>query len=347
MKKLRLICIYMVLPAFLVCCLGYVTLRRDTPNGFLRKFKDESFAVKVAEAQFSNNITSICGIANHSIYFGTREPGWISAYNTDLTSSKLYSLGLQADERTRQFFKTKIDSSSFTIFAGNVPSIIKGKLSNPSMSNQSMNVKTLYTDIVEFRPGRFIIRAFDNIKGDFIFQKMDASGKVITSERNISIPISGGGITTQGTLLYDAESNRVLYIYRLFNKIQCFDTSLNLIYSVNTIDTIAHPMLQTSSISRRKGKFKTYGGAPLYTNYRATISDGFIFINSLVKADNEASNKGIKSIDVYDIRNGFYQYSFHLSLQKGRIDDLLIRGNNLYAINIDEKRILKYSFKEK
>lgn len=340
-RKLQLIALTMLLPILAVCTLGYVTLRQDKPNGFIRKFR-EGYAQKVAETKYNFNLYDICGTTSSAVYFRTDNPALIYSYPFDLKTWQMNFLNIPENPRIKQFFKTVIDSPFFSVFAGNISLISKGRLGSSYGQSTRTLQPTLFNDIVEYSPNHYIVRRFDERQKDFVFQKMDSIGHVISEEHALSIKTPQVGIASQGTLLFDKNTGRLYYIYRLFNKMLCFDTSLKSSFIASTIDTITVPVLNSSEINKKDVRFKTYSSPPQYTNYRACLSKGTIYVHSLLKSDNESHSRNTTTIDAYSVTDGKYMYSFHLPDNIGKMGEFTVTNGLLIAVYKNQRKIVSY-----
>ena len=120
-----------------------------------------------------------------------------------------------------------------------------------------------------------------------------------------------------------------------YNNIICFDTSLSLIYKTHTIDTTNTYQIETGSIGTPTEKVYTNIMPSRIVNWESDVSEGKLYINSWMKADNESlpqfNNHSV--IDVYDIITGAYQKSFYIPFFKGeKMESFKVYKNEVIVV---------------
>lgn len=342
-KKLQLITIFMILPAFLVCCLGYVTLRQDKPNGFTRNIVP-NYASLNKTYRSPLPIFYFAGASNSNYYFRTGTPEMILQISKGLNYNQVYYFKIESLAKTKQSFRMYVDSPDVYLMAGGLRGFMKAKLSSGSFTSTFQQNAPFFTDAIPCSSNGYITRTYDKQRHDMVFKKLNLKGEVIITENNISAVHRDEGASSQGTLLRSPDvPDRLYFIHRLSNTIVCFDTNLNLIYRSHSIDTISNPNL--SLATTRQGRYKTakIAQALRFTNYCAAATKENLFVHSRIKADNESTEQPV--IDVYNAGNGKYRFSFHLPGNVSGINDLYIDGDTLTVIGSEGKQLLEYRIK--
>jgi hypothetical protein len=150
------------------------------------------------------------------------------------------------------------------------------------------------------------------------------------------------GFSSDGILCSNTKKDRLFYVPYFENGIYCLDTDMQLRYRQHTVDTIHHSGIQV----QRQGTGamqKLYASAPrVKVNKRAFANDQLLFVESDLRADNEAQEtfRQHPVLDCYRIDDGSYAGSFHLPVTKGEVLSYHINGTKLYVLLRD--RVVSY-----
>jgi hypothetical protein len=151
-----------------------------------------------------------------------------------------------------------------------------------------------------------------------------------------------GLFCTDGMLTFDKDAYKLVYIYYYRNEFICADTSLNLIYRSNTIDTISQAKLKVATIESMGAS--VLAGPPSIVNRKTSSSHGRLYINSNLIADNENAESFRSSdvIDSYLTSNGQYAFSFYVPKIKGqRLRYFAVNGNLMYVLHGQRLSVFK------
>lgn len=163
---------------------------------------------------------------------------------------------------------------------------------------------------------RINIRNGEQYRSDLLSEKADA------------------GFSTDGILCSNTQKDRLFYIPYFENGIYCMYSDMQLHYKQHTIDTVINSGIQV--IGRGAGEMqKLYASAPrVKVNKRAFANDRLLFIESDLRADNEAESafRQHPVIDTYHLENGSYAGSFYLPVDKRKVLSYYINGENLYVL---------------
>ncbi|HEY4287949.1 MAG TPA: hypothetical protein VGN00_12680 [Puia sp.] len=155
-----------------------------------------------------------------------------------------------------------------------------------------------------------------------------------------------GFFDKDGTLLKDSYHNYIIYLYRYRNQFLVMDTAMRLLYKGKTIDTVTHVRLKLGSTDQ--GKETKMATPPPTVNQSACTANGYLFINSALRADNEQVDltKEASVIDVYDLKNGDYRFSFYISNSNNeKTQQFLISGNLLAVMYPHQLKIFQLAGK--
>jgi len=112
------------------------------------------------------------------------------------------------------------------------------------------------------------------------------------------------------------------------------DTNLSLLYRGKTIDTTSWAKIKVAKIN--EGKTFVLNAPPLFVNKTCCSYKSLLFVHSALRANNENSERfnAASVIDVYDIMNGVYKFSFYLYDFGGqKIREIGIYHNFLIALH--------------
>ncbi len=185
-----------------------------------------------------------------------------------------------------------------------------------------------FTRGVSISPASFILRGPDPSSKDQVFMKVQ--GKKVTYEQGISEVHNDAGISTDGTLNFDAQTGLLAYTYFSRNRILCFDTNLMHAFTMHTIDTEA--TYRPLTIALNGGKSITNDKPMRFVNRYTCTNEGKLYVHSSLKADNEKEEVWSKNaaIDVYDLSGRTYQGSFYLPR---------LNGEKMKRFRVDHDRI--------
>ena len=142
------------------------------------------------------------------------------------------------------------------------------------------------------------------------------------------------GFSTDGILCSNTKKDRLFYIPYFENGIYCMNSDMQLRYKQHTIDTVLNSGIQVTD--RGAGEMqKLYASAPrVKVNKRAFANDRLLFIESDLRADNEAEDafRQHPVIDTYHLEDGSYAGSFYLPADKRKVLSYYINGEKLYVL---------------
>ncbi|MFD2825744.1 MauE/DoxX family redox-associated membrane protein [Leeuwenhoekiella polynyae] len=286
----------------------------------------------------------LAGINDDALYLGnTTAP--LHLLKLNLNSKDTIHLQIQLSEVQRalpfqsikiQIHKNKIylyDSAANILLAGNLNDL---RLDSISVS-QSFSLLQAKNDSTAIVRTRNILKSKNEL-AVLNFNKPDT----LKRNPNLLEPQQDGIFSTDGMLLYNSQLERIIYTYYYRNQFFIADKSLNLIERVTTIDTTSMAQLQIEeTLGARK-----LANPPYYVNKHTATYGRHVFIHSDVLGVNDSKQmlKDAFIIDVYDLLNYSYRFSFHLyKTKESRLKDFSVKGANLYAVAGDQ--LLIYSLK--
>jgi len=222
------------------------------------------------------------------------------------------------------FSHVSIDSPYFFRYSGMNARLERGDL-------KTWKIDTTFADIPGFTAIRMISEKDAVIQTIKISERQNILTKLNAANNLILQKQIDGLLCTDGLLQFSKEFNQLIYIYRYRNQFICMDTSLDILRYGKTIDTTS---IAKISVAEVDGKI-TMSKPPLAVNNDAIVDGKYLFIQSNLIARNElpdrVKNKSV--IDVYDIMNVSYSFSFYIETYKGyKMQEFKVKDNKLAAL---------------
>ena len=241
---------------------------------------------------------------------------------------------LHFDEATSIYaeaVETIVDSPDVYSFDG-VSSVIEhGNFSNYKLKSEKGDYSTFNTGIA-LSNHSYVLRTYDTLLKQNILIK-SASGRPDIRAPGLLKKQIDGIFCTDGMLVYQGKSTRLFYTYFYRNQFLCMDTGLNLLYQGKTIDTVSKAHLTVAYIASQK-KY-TLSSPPLIVSKSCCVDGNYYYVYSKLRADNEEQHPefGYSAIDVYELLNGRYLYSFFIpNDDRTPMNNFKVKGQHLVAM---------------
>jgi hypothetical protein len=202
-------------------------------------------------------------------------------------------------------YKLIIDSPNFFIQSGTTSHLQQGTTSK-WVIDTTLESLPPFTAVQPINTSTAVLRIIDMAKRKNVFIKTNSRDKV----EDVLRTQVDGILCTDGYLQYSSETATLVYTYRYRNEFICLDTNLNILRIGKTIDTISTARI---SVAELNGNI-TMSKPPFNVNKGTCVSGEFLFVHSNLVARNESPNEvdDRSVIDVYNIRNATYLYSFYI-----------------------------------
>ena len=307
-------------------------------NGFRREYRNNPFLSPMYSKALNLGGYYISGLSNSYIYLSNySDPLILMRYDYELNFISSHNIG-KSDSARQEAVTVKVDSPYIYVINRETSEIhlysLFGK-SHPKLGfHNSLHPK--FTAASPLSPTTFIVRAIDTQLNQYVLAKIATENQEVKFSYDALQKQIDGFLDIDGQLLYEADSNCVIYVYYYRNQFICLDSNLNVVYKANSIDTNRFSKLGVKKIN--SSKFTAISSPQIFINAASYIANGKLFIKSDMMADNEDRRlfgKGFV-IDEYDLKDGRYIHSFYLSrMGKRKFDDFQILGNRLIAIQED------------
>lgn len=227
--------------------------------------------------------------------------------------------------------RVKVDSPFFYITDGIRPALLKGRIGQWHASRY-MYDSAYFTEAVPVSATSFVIRSAHPVKGFFLSKETNTYPH-LKIDTTLLVKQVDGLFCTDGMMHFNQDLNMLIYLYYYRNQFICMDTSLNLLYHGKTIDTVSHAQIKVANIHADNSI--TLAAPPLTVNRKSATSGNYLFVNSALQAKNETDETFDKAsvIDVYDLRDGTYRFSFYLfDFNEEKLREFKVAGDKLVAL---------------
>lgn len=300
-------------------------------NSFQRTFLPKTVDLS-STLDVKYNSYYIAGANANHLYFGNVAGSrHLLLTDLNLADTQHVELKIQGLEGLKfRSIRVQVDSPYFYWSDGSVPAIFRGTLMDWQASRYTYD-SAYFMDVIPISSSSFLLRTTSRQSKEFVLGKEANNPPYIQLAPNLLEKQIDGKFCVDGMMHYSKHLNWLVYVYFYRNQFICADSSLNLIYRGNTIDTVSQAKIKVEEI--KSDRSLTMAAPPIMVNKKSCVSGGQLFINSNLLAKNEKKEIFEQSsvIDVYDLKNGKYLHSFYLPKHNGMkmrefqvFDDLLI-----------------------
>jgi hypothetical protein len=273
----------------------------------------------------------IAGMDSTHIYFHSSQPALITY--TDTALHNLQTISLPVDSAVGRLlmngFSTHVRYPDIFIYGYNIAAILRYNV--PLKRLTVIRAPGNYTNGVQVSDSIFILKYFTGEGMEQSFCRLN----IFSMQYNTDSTIAKEDLSSSGVLLYDETQQHCLYVHHYNNNIRIFDTALHAMTSARTIDTFTTSQVAFTARNRTGSTDMVYKpkGSRMLINSLSHIHQGVLYVNSLMKADNESDRTAQQEtvIDMYDSGTGRYMQSFYLPL---------IGGQGLRSFRVYGKRVL-------
>jgi hypothetical protein len=306
---------------------------RRQPGNFLRLFPPHP-ATMYKSLNIVYNSYYIAGISKTRIYLGNyTAPLHVLSLTHALTDSQHVKLKVKNIKNEKFWSLTvRVDSPSFYLMDGTRPIIYKGIISDWT-ADSIVNDHAYFVDALPLSNVSFVFRSLSRVNQEYELGKKTAYSADVQFMPNLLQKQIDGKFCVDGMMDYDSQSGTLVYLYFYRNQYIVMDSSLNLRFRANTIDTVTTAQIQVAKI--RSTNTFTMSSPPLIVNRRGSVFHNYLFVNSALMASNENKTEfeNLSVIDVYDLADREYRFSFYLAHASNRkLHDFRVFGDQLFAL---------------
>ena len=288
----------------------------------------------LAETDIIYNSYYIAGATDSHIYLGNvTAPSHLLVMDKMLTDTQHVRLKIKGAKNFKyRSIKVNVDSPYFYLTDGSLPAMLRGTFTNWEAS-RFKDEKAYFSTFLPINESSFALTMVSGKSNENILAKATTYPPYIQMASSVLEKQVDGIFCTDGLLHYSKELGYLVYLYRYRNQFICMDTSFNVIYRGNTIDSISVAQIEVAEI--KSDNSKTLAKPPLVVNKQSHVSGRWLFVNSnlLAKNDHPKTFEESSIIDVYDIKDGIYKFSFKLYHYQGeKMGDFKVFGNRLVVL---------------
>lgn len=302
-------------------------------NAFQRRYPHHP-ANEIRRLDIKYNSYYISGIIKDSIYLGNSSaPLHILAIDKEFRDTIFHRIKLSNKEFPYRSINTIVEDTIFYTLDGSVPIIFKGK-SNDFIASNNFRGRHQFLRAKYLNDNHFAIRLFNQKTTANLLGNLTIGDSTITHlYPNLLEADSDPFFDTDGLLLYNQQLQKIIYVYFYRNEFMVANNDFSLNYIGKTIDTITRAQLDIRIISSKNQR--KFGKNPIFVNLRAATYGRFLFIQSdrLGKYDSDEVIKAASIIDVYNLSDQTYAFSFYLYHQGlKKLNEFEVKGPHLYAL---------------
>ncbi|WET03917.1 MauE/DoxX family redox-associated membrane protein [Flavobacterium sp. YJ01] len=303
-------------------------------NNFVRRFPKHPTAGKKT-IQLPHAAYYIAGYDKGQIYLGNRtEPLSVTILDTSLAEKKRIRVDLPKHNFSYTVPRLAVKPPYFYFSDGNVPCIFIGDTVSWK-AELKMKWKAYFSILKPIDNNTAVIRAIDsktknNTLGLFTFNSstsLKLNGSLLQKQVD-------GIFDTDGSLLYNSQLDKIIYTYAYRNEFLIIDSKLGSHTSGHTIDTTSYAQVSIASIKSKN--IKTLAGQPKLVNKLTASFGSYLFVNAALigKYEPEIMWKQASIIDVYNLKENTYAFSFYVYNIEGRtMDEFVVLNDRIVSLN--------------
>ncbi len=303
------------------------------PHPFERSFPKRPVLERSGQIDTKYNTYYIAGFTASDIYLGnTTAPLHVLKINFALRDTQHIQIR-KPKETQLKASQLAIDSPYVYISDLHLHKHFRGTLLDFSIKPVATQ-QAFLAEAVPMNNTSFAIRTWKDSARELVLAKQTNYRPYLKKAPEILEKQVDGVFCTDGMLHYNRELERLIYVYFYRNQFICMDTSLNVIFRENTIDTVSQTQIELAKV--KSNESITTSAPPLITNGISCTSSNLLLINSKLLSQNEEPDlfHANSVIDVYDLtRHGNYLFSFYLpAFRKNKMRTFKVFRNKLVAI---------------
>lgn len=300
-------------------------------NNFVRRLPEQ--VNKIHDIDLKFNSYYFAGEANGKIYLGNvTMPLLLTEIDTTLKTKNEITVTIDQMELPFKYVQINVQSNYFFVTDGTVPAIFRGKTGTwkatyqPCESKQFSSQVYIDSSTVVYRTRK---QNYEGILGLTTF----GHNRITKVNPDLLQKQVDGIFDTDGVLMNDPVTNKILYMYYYRNQYIIADRNLNLVSRGKTIDTISKAQIKVAFNSNRNET--KMSAPPLIVNKNGNAYNGLLFINAALigKFEDAKMWNQASMIDVYDTSTKSYVQSFYVyNIDGKKLGRYMIDGENFYGL---------------
>lgn len=334
--KLFILTIFSIIIVTIIFLSSEKQIKRN--NAFIRRYMPHPIE-KIGEYDLEYDSYYLTGLDDTTIYLGNyNAPLFMMSLNTSLTQTNEFRVAIDSTHLPYRRVRISVNPPYFYLGDGTVPVLFKGKISEWDASVFSY-YDAYFTEFVVADSVNVGITTKSSIT------RSDALGLLKKTNDTIRVALNHDVLTKQtdgvfesnGILLWNDTHQRFIYTYYYRNSYEVTDKNLSYQFTGKTIDTISRAVLDIAHYA--KTDIYKLGGKSIMVNRQSATYGDYLYINSdrLGRYEGEEVLRSAGIIDVYDITDNTYVFSFYLYHQPDKkLSEFRVYKDLLVAI-VDNK----------
>ncbi|MBT1701502.1 hypothetical protein KK083_31710 [Fulvivirgaceae bacterium PWU4] len=304
---------------------------------FDRKLLPETALEEKNAFELEASSVYISGVTADKIYISnTFKPLnlWISDYEFKNTHDiRLKLVGVDS-LREPSAFRTTVDPPNFFLSNGIMPIAMRGTIDSWEAKKYMPDSSYYFVEAVPISTSSMALKSYSsNQQALHLARKTAIDTPYFKFKYGLLEKQKDGVFCVNGKLHFSKDLHKLIYLYAYRNQYIVMDTNMNLSYRGNTIDTFSVARVKLTQIESKK--LTMAASPPTVINGLSCVSKNYLYNQSLLLANNEDEKVFKKSavIDVYDINQGIYVFSFHVpKYRNNSLSDFRVFNNQLIAL---------------
>lgn len=313
-------------------------------NNFTRRFllhpiiEDRSFDLTINSYYFA-------GINGGNIYLGNvTAPLILTTIDTALKSIHVLRIHLDKSDYPFRNLQLQVKDSSYYLYDGSVPVIYRGRLGDTLAHTISYN-DAYFTQLAPIDSSNFVIRTQSSKTRQYTLASLNLYRNPKLQLHPFILKKQIDGVfDVDGKLITIPGNPEILYSYTYRNQILAMDKQLNILRTLNTIDTTTIAKIQTRRLSDGTHKISS---PPLKVNGEVTSNQNLLFIHSSLKGRHELSKIWERAavVDIYRTDQQEYIGSFYIdNKNKNTFTHMTVNDHFFYVLI--EKELKRYQLRD-
>lgn len=302
-------------------------------NAFQRKYIPKA-AIYLRDYVLGSNNYYLAGLRSDVIYLGNYQaPLYLKTLNTALDSIADFPVSISDMDLPYRRARIAVEPPYFYVGDGTVPVIFRG-------STKNWKATVFSQDEAYFKQFEIADSAHIGIASISPTTQITVVGLLTKSALRDSVSYNNDIIIKQldgifdsdGILLWNTQHKKFLYIYYYRNSFEVMKEDMQFQYSGTTIDTISKAIFDLA-YHGKKDQYKR--GQSVLVNRRTATYGDYLYINSnrLGRFENKTTPNSAAIIDVYNIIENSYKFSFYIGHQPDKkLDSFRIDKDILIAM---------------
>ena len=335
-KALTFMLPVMVAPVVLVYLLYAFTYQPNKgDNGFRRSYAGPA-VIPTDTLQGTQTYGLLCGVTPYHFYVESAgRKNQVFQFDWALKDKQVFHFGLPPEKKIWSRLYYQVDSPGVHLFAGNGPDVFKGTLA-PGLLLRHHYPMGIFMWSIALPNDEYLLRGFASAKGgaglSFIrWIPGDAERLKMINPFPASRTL---GLESDGTMDFDTTTGQLVFIQFYKNGILVLDSAFHPRPFIPTIDTVLHARTSEGTYQEDGNRFYSSNTPLFFVNWNTDISGGLVYVNSLLRADNEdrGAFESYSDLDVYSLKTYRYQYSIKVPRLFGRkLISFKIEGDRIAA----------------